>query len=216
MASAIPGSSISTDIFGTTVTLPRTFEPSRVLTDKSPTNLISPGSPFSKLWFATYAKPQSKILDKGAIVVCIDGACTNNGTAAARAGLGVYFGPASPLNLSEPVNGPQTNQRAEIRAAVRALQVAREALKDDFKTNRIVLLSDSTYVVRGITEWVYKWQENGWMDVNGRPLVNAFDFQELDALIAALEEDGINVEFWGVGREDNVQADELAKNACLV
>lgn len=128
----------------------------------------------------------------------------------------MYFGPASPLNLSEPVNGPQTNQRAEIRAAVRALQVAREALKDDFKTNRIVLLSDSTYVVRGITEWVYKWQENGWMDVNGRPLVNAFDFQELDALIAALEEDGINVEFWGVGREDNVQADELAKNACLV
>jgi len=217
MANALPGMSIVTDISGTTVTMPRTFEPSSLLNDKSPSNIISPGSPFSKIWFAVYAKPQEKIIDIGKIVISIDGACLGNGTPAARAGLGVYFGPGSHLNVSELIpEGAQTSQRAEIRAAVRALQIARQAVENDISTNCIVLLCDSSYVVRSMTEWVFRWQENGWKNSGGGPVVNAKDLKELDSLIEALAEDGIDVEFWNVGREDNVEADKLAAKACAL
>ena len=39
-----------------------------------------------------------------------------------RAGIGVYWGPGDPRNCSEKLWGPPTNQRAELWAAIRALQ----------------------------------------------------------------------------------------------
>ena len=38
-------------------------------------------------------------------VVYTDGACEGNGKAGARAGIGVYWGPDHPWNVSEPVRG---------------------------------------------------------------------------------------------------------------
>ncbi|KZP05881.1 ribonuclease H-like protein, partial [Athelia psychrophila] len=151
----------------------------------------------------------------GTVVICIDGGCTNNGTPSARAGLGVYFGPNSPLNLSERVeDGEQTSQRAVLRAAVRALQQVQIALRDDIKTRKIVLLSDSKYLVDGITIFIHAWKENGWKGADGKPVVNQKDFKELDELIPVLEEDGLNVEFWYASREYNQSADKLATEAC--
>jgi hypothetical protein len=64
------------------------------------------------------------------LIVYTDGACVANGKRNARAGVGVYFGSDDELsvyNVSEPLEGPtQTNQRAELTAALRALQVAKE------------------------------------------------------------------------------------------
>lgn len=108
----------------------------------------------------------------------------------------------------------QTNQRAEIRAAVRALEAAKLLLLDVISVRRVVLVCDSHYVVQGMTEYVFRWLENGWKTAGGRTVVNAPDFRELNELIEKLEEEGINIEFWKVGREDNTQADSLAKAAC--
>jgi hypothetical protein len=59
------------------------------------------------------------------VVVYTDGACTNNGRRHARAGVGVYFGPADAMNLSQPLQGEsQTNQRAEQTGVLRAMQLA--------------------------------------------------------------------------------------------
>lgn len=214
LTGSLPGSSVSTDIFGTTVTLPRTFTPSPVLLDRSFSNLIATGSPFSNIYFAAYSDPQTKILDKSTVVVCVDGACSNNGTPDARAGLGVYFGPASPHNASETITGVQTSQRAEIRAAVHALEIVRRVLLDDTSIRTVVVVCDSRYVVQGVTELVFRWKENGWKTSSRQPVVNSADFQELDELIDELQEEGIDVEFWKVDREDNGHADELAKRAC--
>ena len=52
------------------------------------------------------------------VVVYSDGSCLNNGKKSARAGVGVYFGPDDPRNVSEPLEGAQTNQRAEIQVCV--------------------------------------------------------------------------------------------------
>ena len=51
----------------------------------------------------------------GVIDVYTDGACSNNGSRQARAGVGVFFGPQDPRNVSETLEGStQTNQRAEM------------------------------------------------------------------------------------------------------
>ncbi len=49
------------------------------------------------------------------LIVYTDGACTGNGKANPIAGVGAYFGPNDPRNISELLPGEkQTNQRAEL------------------------------------------------------------------------------------------------------
>ncbi|KAJ7606632.1 ribonuclease H-like domain-containing protein, partial [Roridomyces roridus] len=192
----------------------RTFTPPPTFSDRSPTNIISWSSPFSNPFFSTFREPQKKILDARTVVAAIDGACAGNGTPSARAGVGVFFGPNSPHNLSEPITGTQTSQRAEILAATKALQQASLLLRDVLTVGKVVLICDSQYVVGAMTEWVFGWQDNGWKNAAGKPVQNKAEFQALDKLIESLQEDGLDVEFWLVGRGDNTQADELARGAC--
>jgi ribonuclease HI len=214
MVGALPGSTISTDHLGTTITLPRTFEPCPALSDRNPANIVSPSSPFSNIYFSTFREPQKKILDTRTVLISVDRACPGNGTPSARAGVGIFFGPNSPHNISESISGPQTSQRAEILAATKALQKASILLEDVTSVGSIILLCDSKYVVGAMTEWIFAWKDNGWKNANGGRVENKADFQELDAVIERLEEDGLDVKFWLVGREHNAQADQLAKAAC--
>ena len=50
-----------------------------------------------------------------------DGACTNNGKINAKAGIGIYI--ENMYNISEKIKGKQTNQRAELYAILKALQL---------------------------------------------------------------------------------------------
>lgn len=52
-----------------------------------------------------------------------DGACINNGKPNSKAGYGVYFHALSPYNVSEPLPGLATNQRAEMTAMLEALRI---------------------------------------------------------------------------------------------
>ena len=54
------------------------------------------------------------------------------------------------------------NQRMELTAAAEAL----ESLK---RPCAVTLFSDSQYVVKGMTEWVATWLDNGWMTSKRRP-----------------------------------------------
>jgi ribonuclease HI len=116
--------------------------------------------------------------------------------------------------VSEAISGTQTSQRAEILAAIKALRKPSTLFADVPSIGCIVLLCDSQYVVGAMTEWIFAWKENGWKNANGGGVENKADFEELDTVIEALEEDGLDVKFWLVGREHNEDADRLAKAAC--
>jgi len=60
----------------------------------------------------------------GPIVLSTDGACPNNGTPLARAAYGVFHGHDSRMNESKLISefDPQTNQFAELSAAVSAVE----------------------------------------------------------------------------------------------
>ena len=61
----------------------------------------------------------------GWVQVYTDGACPDNGKEAARAGVGVWWGPGHRLNMSRRVYGPrETNNVAEIQAICLAITQA--------------------------------------------------------------------------------------------
>ncbi|KXT05891.1 hypothetical protein AC578_391 [Pseudocercospora eumusae] len=101
-----------------------------------------------------------------AVRIYTDGSSLANGSTNAWGGVGVYFGPADKRNISEPLQGTkQTNQRAELTAIVRALEVAP-------KDRKIVIVSDSKYAIDCVTEWFRNWQRNGWLNSSRKPVEN--------------------------------------------
>ncbi|XP_077566504.1 ribonuclease H1 isoform X2 [Stigmatopora nigra] len=140
-----------------------------------------------------------------AVVVYTDGCCSRNGRRGARAGIGVYWGPEHPLNVAEPLQGRQTNQRAEVQAACRALQQAKEQ-----KLKKLVLYTDSKFTINGVTKWVKNWKLNGWKLKSGGPIVNKDDFQMLDILNQELDVVWVHVP-GHAGYRGNEEADRLSR-----
>ena len=58
------------------------------------------------------------------LYVYTDGACINNGSSNARAGIGIYFSKDNPLNISRELKGEKvTNNIAELTAAIEAIHI---------------------------------------------------------------------------------------------
>ncbi|KAJ7165281.1 ribonuclease H-like domain-containing protein, partial [Mycena filopes] len=94
-----------------------------------------------------------------AVKVYSDGSCFGNGTPAARAGAGVYYGPGSPFNVSMRVTGEQTNNRGELLAILHAVSTVP-------LNKSLELYSDSTYSIRSIVYLAPGHAEKGWKCTN--------------------------------------------------
>uniref|UniRef100_A0A6A7FPD1 ribonuclease H n=2 Tax=Hirondellea gigas TaxID=1518452 RepID=A0A6A7FPD1_9CRUS len=143
--------------------------------------------------------------DDGNVVVYTDGCCEFNGKHGAKAGVGVYFGPDNPLNLSEPVRGRATNNTAEIQAITYALELIKRA-----GFSKAVINTDSQFVISCMTSWLSGWKKRGWKKSDGSPVINKEDLIDLDKA-----SDGLMVKYNHVkahsGLEGNEMADKLAK-----
>ncbi|TPX11007.1 uncharacterized protein E0L32_008044 [Thyridium curvatum] len=144
---------------------------------------------------------------KGALTIYTDGSSLANGRTGARAGVGVFFGAGDKRNVSERLLGePQTNQRAELTAILRALQLAPQK-------QAVLIVTDSKYSIQCVTEWYATWQRNGWKtregEVKNRDLVAA-----VRKLIDARDKAGAETGFrWVKGHASdagNIAADRLA------
>ncbi len=69
---------------------------------------------------------------------------------------------------------PTTNNRMELLAAIKGL----EALK---KSSIVCLHTDSTYVQKGITEWLPAWKRRNWVTASRSPVKNKDLWIRLDA-----------------------------------
>jgi|GEM_PF-1981276 len=101
---------------------------------------------------------------KNIIYLYTDGSVSHNkrGHKNARGGIGVYFGHKNdPRNISEPfLIGPITNQRAEIWACVRALEIIRDEINLD--ETKVVIYSDSMYAINILTR---QWKAKDNLDI---------------------------------------------------
>ena len=97
-----------------------------------------------------------------------------------------------------------TNNRMELMAAIKGL----EALT---RGRSAAVYTDSTYVQKGITEWITKWKRNGWRTAAKKPVKNVDLWQRLER--AAERHD---LEWHWVkghaGHPQNERADQLARD----
>ncbi|XP_064195852.1 ribonuclease H1 isoform X1 [Anguilla rostrata] len=140
-----------------------------------------------------------------AVVVYTDGCCSGNGKHGARAGIGVYWGPDHPMNVCDRLHGRQTNQRAELQAACKALEQAR-----DKNIKKLVLYTDSKFTINGITSWVKNWKANGWRLKSGGAVINREDFEKLDNLNQDLDVVWLHIP-GHAGYKGNEEADRLSR-----
>jgi len=137
------------------------------------------------------------------VTVYTDGACSGNPGPGGWGAILISGPHRKELSGGEPET---TNNRMELTAAIEALR----ALKG---TPKVDLYTDSTYVKKGITEWIASWKANGWRRRSGKrllPVKNEDLWRALDELASAHDVTFHWVEGHG-GHPENERADELAR-----
>ncbi|KAI9652340.1 MAG: hypothetical protein M1831_006887 [Alyxoria varia] len=143
-----------------------------------------------------------------------DGSALGNGARGAIAGVGVYFGPRDPRNVSEALTGDrQTNQRAELTALKRAIEMAP-------RDRDAAIFTDSKYSIDCVTEWFKHWRKNGWLTASKKAVENK---DLIESILNKIDERfrlKAKTEFeWVKGHANdpgNVAADQLAVNGARV
>jgi ribonuclease HI len=109
------------------------------------------------------------------VVIYTDGACAGN---PGPGGWGyIVLNAIDKAFIRRSCGGEKatTNNRMELMAAISALE--------SFEQNRpesITIITDSKYVLQGITEWIKGWKKNGWMGSNKTPVKNKDLWERLE------------------------------------
>jgi ribonuclease HI len=98
-----------------------------------------------------------------------------------------------------------TNNRMEMMAVIQALETLKRPCD-------ITLYTDSTYVMKGMTEWLEGWKKRNWRTAGKKPVKNVNLWQRLDTAIAAHTVKWMWVKGHS-GVPENERADELASSA---
>ena len=96
-----------------------------------------------------------------------------------------------------------TNNRMELQAVIEALKLAQERAGGD-----VTVITDSRYVEGGISEWIRRWEANGWKTKSRSPVKNRELWQELQSLKRALQARGFRVAFRRVRGHAGVELNE--------
>jgi ribonuclease HI len=118
-------------------------------------------------------------MKEGAITIYTDGAASGN---PGKAGWGaVFLVERQGLSAGRQEfelggrNDHATNNQMELTAPIEALKYL-EKMKI---SGEVEIVSDSKYVILGITEWIQNWQKNNWRNANRKPILNRELWEEL-------------------------------------
>jgi ribonuclease HI len=118
------------------------------------------------------------------IVVFCDGAAKGN---PGPGGWGVVI--ATPDGQVTELGGGAahtTNNKMELTAAIQGLTAIRDL------EGSVAMYTDSSYVIKGISEWIWGWRRRGWKTAEGGDVLNRDLWQALDALATARGRGGIS------------------------
>lgn len=110
-----------------------------------------------------------------------------------------------------------TNNRMELFAVISALKALKKAAGSKnpervIPAKKVMVLTDSQYVQKGITEWIKKWKQNSWRTSDKKPVKNQDLWKELDSLAEEFSPDWE----WVKGHAGNVyneRCDSLTQKA---
>ena len=105
------------------------------------------------------------------ILIYCDGACSGNpGPGGWAAIVAIADKDVWELGGRDPAT---TNNRMELRAAIEALRTIEKI------GGPVTVFTDSVYVIKGITEWIFGWRRRGWKSMTGEPVANREHWEEL-------------------------------------
>jgi ribonuclease HI len=107
------------------------------------------------------------------VVIYTDGACRGNPGPGGWGALLRYNGREKSLCGGERET---TNNRMEMMGAISALETLREPCE-------VTLFTDSSYVLKGLTEWLPGWKRRGWRTADGKPVKNQDLWQRLSQAV---------------------------------
>ncbi len=153
-----------------------------------------------------YDEYRNRIIKMNANVVEIyaDGACKGNPGPGGWGALLMFGDQEKTIHGGERLT---TNNRMELTAVIQALQ----ALK---KSCAVKIYTDSSYVQKGITEWIVGWKLRGWRTADKKPVKNEDLWKILDVLAQQHSIEWIWVK-GHAGNQGNERADALANAGVL-
>jgi ribonuclease HI len=139
------------------------------------------------------------------IIIFTDGACSGN---PGSGGWGSIL--SLPNGMVRELGGGErntTNNRMEMTAALEALQ----AIPEGFNQN-IVVYTDSTYLIKGITQWIWGWRSKGWKTADGKEVANRDLWEDLARKITQLKPTKIEWKYvrGHIGIPGNERCDQIA------
>jgi ribonuclease HI len=137
-------------------------------------------------------------LDK--VIFITDGACSGN---PGPGGWCVIIKKDDTVNEFFGGDLETTNNKMELTAVIKGF----ENLNNP---SEVLVKTDSTYVINGITKWLPNWKANGWINSSKKPVANKDLWEQLEFLINHHKVDWLWVKGHS-GDDENERADELAR-----
>ncbi|MBW1731169.1 MAG: ribonuclease HI [Deltaproteobacteria bacterium] len=138
----------------------------------------------------------------GVVEIFLDGACQGNPGPGGYAAILRFGGSEKEITGCHPQT---TNNRMELMAAIKALEQLSRPCK-------VRIYTDSNYLVKGMTSWLFQWEKNNWKNARKRPVLNRDLWEKLLELSRTH-----NIEWHWIkghfGHPENERCDMLAKKA---
>ena len=138
------------------------------------------------------------------ILIYTDGACSGNpGPGGWAAVIALPEGQIVELGGRK---ANTTNNDMELTASLRALDYIAE------RKEKVILYTDSTYVIRGITQWVWAWRSRDWKTAEGKEVLNQEVWKALMRVVGARGKGNIEWKYsrGHTGIAGNERCDQIA------
>ena len=136
------------------------------------------------------------------VVIFTDGACSGN---PGPGGFGAILKYGETVKEISGCNANTTNNRMELTAVIEAISLLKKPCK-------LRIITDSLYVVKGMTEWLPGWAKKNWINSQKRPVLNRDLWEKLQILCKPHQ-----IEWKWVkghkGHPENERCDKLAREA---
>lgn len=139
------------------------------------------------------------------ILIFSDGACSGN---PGPGGWGsIVLSPEGDVQELGGADPSTTNNRMEMIAALQALRFI------EGQSGPVHFYTDSTYLIRGITQWIWGWKKRGWKTADGNEVSNKDLWEDIAAAVQARGNSG-KIEWkysrGHVGTPGNERCDRIA------
>jgi ribonuclease HI len=142
-------------------------------------------------------RPEVRVVE-----IFADGACSGNPGPGGWGAILKYG-----ANVKEISGGERetTNNRMEMTAVIEALRLIKRPC-------RVRVVTDSNYVVKGMSEWVPRWVRKNWLTSGRKPVLNR-DLWETLITLSRPHEIAWEWTRGHVGHKENERCDQLAREA---